>query len=118
MTDPAVLLQALAFAADRHRDQKRKGVGGSPYINHPIAVAALLADSGQVTDQALLVAAILHDTAEDTGTTFAELEARFGNGVAGLVREAGQSSDGCPHRRGTTRCGRPLSSRLFSYRVE
>ena len=87
ITDAVVLLQALAFAADRHRDQRRKGAGGASYINHPIAVAALLAGSGQVTDEALLVAAILHDTVEDTGTTFAELEARFGNDVVGLVRE-------------------------------
>ncbi len=85
--DPARLLKALAFAADKHRDQRRKDAGASPYINHCIVVATVLALEGGVTDQELLIAAILHDTAEDTRTTFAELEECFGAAVAALVRE-------------------------------
>lgn len=80
-------LHALAFAADKHRDQRRKGIGSSPYINHPIAVAEILAREGGVEDVTLLMAAVLHDTVEDTETTFAELEAEFGPEVAGIVRE-------------------------------
>lgn len=87
MTSPARLLHALAFAAERHRDQRRKGSTRSPYINHPIAVAEVLAGAGQVTDEALLLAAVLHDTVEDTETSFEELEQLFGPDVTGLVRE-------------------------------
>jgi guanosine-3',5'-bis(diphosphate) 3'-pyrophosphohydrolase len=84
---PTVLLRALTFAAQKHRRQRRKDVDASPYINHPIAVAETLADAGSVIDEELLVAAVLHDTVEDTETTFAELESTFGRDVAHLVRE-------------------------------
>jgi GTP diphosphokinase / guanosine-3',5'-bis(diphosphate) 3'-diphosphatase len=87
MVDPATLLRALAFAAERHRQQRRKNAEASPYINHPIEVAALLADAGHVADEDLLVAAVLHDTVEDTATTFDEIAAQFGASVADLVRE-------------------------------
>ena len=56
-------------------------------INHPIAVATILAAEGDVSDEAMLLAAALHDTVEDTETTFAELEENFGSEVADLVRE-------------------------------
>lgn len=86
--DPSgTLLHALAFAAARHRDQRRKDVAASPYINHPIAVASALWHEGDVRDPVALVAAILHDTVEDTGTTAAELEAAFGAVVAATVLE-------------------------------
>jgi GTP diphosphokinase / guanosine-3',5'-bis(diphosphate) 3'-diphosphatase len=84
--DPATLLKALKFAADKHRDGRRKDVDKSPYINHPIAVAHVLAQAG-VTDEATLVAAVLHDTVEDTETTLDELAHEFGPEVAGLVAE-------------------------------
>jgi len=77
----------LSFAADRHRNQRRKDVEASPYINHPIAVATVLAVDGGVTDPVLLVGALLHDTLEDTETSVAELESRFGPEVARLVEE-------------------------------
>lgn len=81
------LLAALQFAAERHRDQRRKGIEASPYINHPIAVTRLLAEVGGVSDPVLLQAAILHDTVEDTETTLDELEARFGPEVRRVVEE-------------------------------
>ena len=80
-------LHALKFAAERHRDQRRKDANASPYINHPIAVASVLATEAAVTDQATLLAALLHDTVEDTGTTLQELEQLFGTEVAALVGE-------------------------------
>jgi (p)ppGpp synthase/HD superfamily hydrolase len=83
----AALLQALHFAAIKHRDQRRKDVEASPYINHPIEVAALLAGAGGVTDIVLLQAAILHDTIEDTKTTPEELEMEFGPEVRRVVEE-------------------------------
>jgi guanosine-3',5'-bis(diphosphate) 3'-pyrophosphohydrolase len=83
----AHLLKAIAFAAEKHRHQTRKDAEESPYIIHPIAVATVLAVEGDVSDEATLLAAILHDTVEDTETTLAELEENFGSEVAGLVSE-------------------------------
>lgn len=83
----AQLLQAIEFSAYKHRTQKRKDADASPYINHPIAVATILATIGGVTDLAVLIAAVLHDTLEDTRTTPAELEERFGPEVRALVEE-------------------------------
>jgi guanosine-3',5'-bis(diphosphate) 3'-pyrophosphohydrolase len=87
MQPTLLLLQALEFAAAKHRDQRRKGRGASPYINHPIEVARALADIGGVTDPEILAAAILHDTVEDTQTTPDELEQRFGARIRSLVEE-------------------------------
>lgn len=81
----STLLQAIEFAADKHRDQRRKGVDAPPYINHPIQVATLLATVGGVTDVAVLMAAVLHDTLEDTITSEAELDEYFGVEVRQLV---------------------------------
>ncbi len=81
------LLLALDFAASKHRDQRRKGAEASPYINHPIQVARLLAEIGGVEDAVTLQAAILHDTIEDTRTTPEELAAVFGTEVCTLVEE-------------------------------
>lgn len=82
-----LLLQAVDFAARKHRNQRRKDEEASPYINHPVAVALLIAEVGEVTDPEVLAAAILHDTIEDTDTTAAELEQRFGARVRSLVEE-------------------------------
>ena len=81
------LLEALHFAAHRHRFQRRKDPGDPAYINHPIQVAKLIACVGRVSDLATLQAAFLHDTVEDTHTSFEELKEKFGDEVAGLVRE-------------------------------
>lgn len=81
------LLDAIAFAADRHRNQRRKDADASPYVNHPIALATVLANEGGVDDVDVLCAAVLHDTIEDTATTRDELAARFGERVASLVDE-------------------------------
>ena len=85
--DLPLVLQALAFAADKHRDQRRKDAAASPYINHPIALANVLVREGEVSDPAVLAAALLHDTVEDTQTTPAELKAAFGPAVAAIVEE-------------------------------
>jgi GTP diphosphokinase / guanosine-3',5'-bis(diphosphate) 3'-diphosphatase len=81
------LIAAAAFAAHRHRDQRRKGAEASPYINHPLAVADVLANEGGVADVTTLIAALLHDTVEDTQTTAEEIAARFGPEVAAVVME-------------------------------
>ena len=73
--DTGLVLHALAFAARKHRDQRRKDRHASPYINHPIALANVLANEGGISDVVVLSAAVLHDTIEDTNTTAEELTA-------------------------------------------
>ena len=85
--DLNLIFRALNFAADKHRNQRRKGREMPPYINHLIHVANLLWDVGSVRDVPTLTAAILHDTLEDTNTTEAELQAQFGAEVLSLVQE-------------------------------
>ncbi|MDL9936441.1 RelA/SpoT family protein [Gordonia sp. ABSL1-1] len=79
--DVALLQRAYDIAEERHRGQSRKS--GDPYITHPLAVATILADLGM--DTTTLVAALLHDTVEDTGYTLEALESEFGAEVAHLV---------------------------------
>ena len=86
-SDLARLLEAIDFAAEKHRNQRRKDDDASPYINHPLGLAALLAAEGGVDDVEVLQAAVLHDTIEDTNTTYEELQARFGKRVADIVAE-------------------------------
>lgn len=83
----ARILKALAFAAEKHRDQRRKDEGASPYINHPIALADVLVNEGGVTETTVICAALLHDTVEDTDATPEELEAAFGPEIRGIVME-------------------------------
>lgn len=85
--DTGLVLSALEFAAAKHRDQRRKGAEASPYINHPISLANVLWNEGGVTDAVVIVAAILHDTVEDTETTPEELEQHFGAEIRNIVLE-------------------------------
>ncbi len=82
-----LVLRAAAFGADKHRHQRRKDHALTPYINHPLAVARVLAEEGGVKDPEILGAAILHDTLEDTETTRREVEREFGARIAALVSE-------------------------------
>ncbi|XP_015240321.1 PREDICTED: guanosine-3',5'-bis(diphosphate) 3'-pyrophosphohydrolase MESH1 [Cyprinodon variegatus] len=86
-SDASLLLETVNFAAEKHRNQRRKDPQGTPYINHPIGVARILSYEGGVTDVEVLQAALLHDTVEDTDTTLEELEAKFGPIVARVVEE-------------------------------
>jgi GTP pyrophosphokinase len=79
--DAGLLRHAYAVADHWHSGQVRKS--GAPYITHPLAVAILLADIGM--DTTTLVAALLHDTVEDTGLTIGQVKAEFGAEVAVLV---------------------------------
>lgn len=88
VTDPIPkILRAATFAAEKHTKQRRKDEDASPYINHPLALASVLANEGGVTDVDVLCAALLHDTIEDTKTTFAELQCEFGDRIARIVFE-------------------------------
>ncbi len=85
--DLKTLLKALAFAAHKHKDQRRKDVDASPYINHPISLADILCNEGHITDIETICAALLHDTVEDTETTAAELEREFGKTISNIVMD-------------------------------
>lgn len=87
MTDLHLIFKALKFAALKHRDQRRKDIEASPYINHPIDLANVLINEANITDANMIVAAILHDTVEDTDTTIEELKAEFSNKIAEIVME-------------------------------
>ena len=82
-----LFVRAAAFAADKHRKQRRKDAEASPYINHPIAVANVLVSEGGIDDPVVLCAAVLHDTIEGTETKVDELRALFGSTVASVVLE-------------------------------
>lgn len=82
-----LILKALRFSAEKHNEQRRKDAKSSPYINHPIQVAETLWTVGEVRDVTLLVASVLHDTIEDTGTQPEEIRAEFGEEVLALVLE-------------------------------
>ena len=82
-----LFIKAVAFAAEKHRNQRRKDGEASPYINHPIALANVLTNEGGVMDVSVLCAALLHDTIEDTETTAEELETVFGQHIASIVLE-------------------------------
>ena len=81
------LMRALDFAARKHRDQRRKGAGAEPYINHLTEVACLVAEATAGKDPLVVLGALLHDTLEDTQTTRRELTREFGREVAALVSE-------------------------------
>ncbi len=93
MKDLNKILEAISFAADRHRNQTRKGISKIPYINHPIRVAKILTDVGE-NEMELLIAAILHDVIEDTTKSQEEIKAlsnvilsKFGEEVLFTVLE-------------------------------
>ena len=87
MNDLSKFIRAASLAAKKHSFQKRKGNDAEPYINHPLEVANLLANVGKVEDFDVLIAAVLHDTIEDTETTKEEITELFGENVCRMVLE-------------------------------
>jgi guanosine-3',5'-bis(diphosphate) 3'-pyrophosphohydrolase len=85
--DVEKILASVDFAAEKHKLQVRKNQEQTPYISHPIGVAVNVMKIGQVRDADVVVAAVLHDTIEDTQTTHAEIESLFGKQVAQYVNE-------------------------------
>lgn len=77
------LNRAYVFTVQMHGTQKR--ASGDPYFSHPVEVAGLMTELKMDADT--IITALLHDTVEDTETTLAEIEARFGGEVAGIVAE-------------------------------
>ncbi|OAD52800.1 Guanosine-3',5'-bis(diphosphate) 3'-pyrophosphohydrolase MESH1 [Eufriesea mexicana] len=83
----SIIIKCVNFAAIKHKDQRRKDDKETPYINHPIGVANILVQEGNIHDPIVIVAALLHDTVEDTDTTFEEIENIFGTEVCNIVKE-------------------------------
>ncbi|KAJ8673931.1 hypothetical protein QAD02_005193 [Eretmocerus hayati] len=83
----SLIIKCANFAAIKHSQQRRKNKEQTPYINHPIGVANILVQEGNVYDPAVIVAAVLHDTVEDTDTSLDEIEELFGKEVRGIVAE-------------------------------
>lgn len=85
--DWSLVIEAIRFAAQKHRGQRRTDAFSSPFVNHLIDSVDLAARVGRVTDTPLLVAVALHDVLANTTTTAAEIERRFGAEVRRLVEE-------------------------------
>ena len=86
-SDLKLLLKALQFAAIKHKNQRRKDVDASPYINHPISLASILCNEAHITDIEVICGALLHDTIEDTETKPNELESVFGSTIKNIVMD-------------------------------
>ncbi|XP_034487767.1 guanosine-3',5'-bis(diphosphate) 3'-pyrophosphohydrolase MESH1 [Drosophila innubila] len=80
-------MKCLQYAAQKHSTQRRKDAQSTPYVNHVINVSTILAVEAGVADEAVLMAALLHDVVEDTDATFGDVENLFGADVCSLVRE-------------------------------
>ena len=80
-TNADLIARAYAYGQKMHDGQTRQS--GEPYFTHPISVAAILTE--QQLDDATIVTALLHDTIEDTRSTFHEIETEFGTEIAELV---------------------------------
>ena len=82
-----IVIQAAYFAAEKHKTQRRKDVEETPYINHPLALANVLAVECSIDDVEVMCGALLHDTIEDTETSEAELVEAFGENITRIVLE-------------------------------
>ena len=85
--DISLIIRATYFAGEKHRMQRRGDAESTPYINHPLELAAILTEEARISDVNILCGALLHDTIEDTETTREELVNFFGEKIAALVME-------------------------------
>ena len=86
-SDIKLLVKALDYAANKHRNQRRKNVAAFPYINHPISLVNILCNEVHITDIRVICSALLHDTVEDTEATAEELVVEFGAEISSIVME-------------------------------
>ena len=91
--DAEKILDALVYSAKCHQQQIRKNLQKTPYVSHPISVAEIVLTLGQVRDKDIIIAALLHDTIENTQATYQEISKRFGSKVEGYVREVTLDKD-------------------------
>ena len=97
--DLKLILKALEFSARKHKNQRRKDVEASPYINHPISLANILCNEAHVTDVNVICGALLHDTIEDTETEPEELESEFGTEIKDIVMDVTDDKSLLKHER-------------------
>jgi len=83
--------RAIQFAARKHHGQMRKETEPLPYITHPFSVALLVAEDG--ADDDIVIAALLHDTLEDTDTTREEIAREFNERIAILVESVSEPKE-------------------------
>ena len=81
------VIKAAHFASVKHKTQRRKDAEKTPYINHPLALANVLAVECGIDDVEVICGALLHDTIEDTETTEEELLEIFGANITHIVLE-------------------------------
>lgn len=81
------VIAAIAFAAHKHRDQRRKDGSASPFINHHIALVNVLANEAGIDDERVLIAAALQDTIAYAQTSEQEVAREFGQEITGIVLE-------------------------------
>ncbi len=91
--DAEIVLAAVAFAAEKHKSQTKIDGQKTPYIIHPIEVAGFVMSVGHVYSKDVLVAALLHDVMDDTGTTYEEISSLFGKPVSSYVQEMTSKKD-------------------------
>jgi guanosine-3',5'-bis(diphosphate) 3'-pyrophosphohydrolase len=87
LSDVKLLIKMMHFAAEKHRNQRRYDEEKTPYINHPIEVAYLLAEYTDIANMSVYMAALAHDTIEDQNVTKKELSTAFNNKTAKIVTE-------------------------------
>ena len=85
-----ILDRAIAYATVAHKGQKRKYTG-APYIGHPLEVMGIVRTVPHTTE--MLMAAVLHDTVEDTAATLDDIDKQFGSVVRSLVSDLTDISD-------------------------
>ncbi len=83
--------KAYKFASEKHKGQLRKD--GEDYITHPLNVALILVNEFEIKDEEIIYAALLHDTIEDTDTTYEEIKKEFGHNVAKYVLKMTKPDD-------------------------
>jgi guanosine-3',5'-bis(diphosphate) 3'-pyrophosphohydrolase len=98
-SDLKLVLKALEFSARKHKNQRRKDVDASPYINHPISLANILCNEAHITDVDVICGALLHDTVEDTETVPEELEREFGKEITDIVMAVTDDKSLAKHER-------------------
>lgn len=94
-----LMVRATRYAAEMHKKQKRKGAHETPYVNHPLEVARILAEEAGVSDHVILAAAVLHDVIEDTDAEEQELREQFGSEVSRIVAEVTDNKKFCKDTR-------------------
>jgi len=87
-----MIIKAAVYAAEKHKYQRRRGFNQIPYINHPLRVAQVLINCNE-ENEAVIVAAILHDVIEDTDASAEEIEQEFTKEISGLVIELTDNKD-------------------------